>query len=177
MVAHAIRTKSAERGPRPFEPGRDLGAVARLLEEAFRPEHSFPLSDTPFLRELGIALWTLSYAPVFPENVAGFVWVEDGRIVGNVTISQDEGRLDRCLISNVAVKPSYQRQGIARALMELTIEHLRSRGAKWALLNVRPNNPGAIRLYHELGFEDVETRGEWTATRPYVASPTTLPGL
>ncbi|MBI4790037.1 MAG: GNAT family N-acetyltransferase [Chloroflexi bacterium] len=175
MVAHAIRTKSNRRGPRPFEPARDLAAVARLLEEAFRPEHTFPLSNTPILRELGIILWTLSYAPVFPENVTGYVWVEDGRVVGNTTISRDESRLDRYLISNVAVKPSYRRQGIARALMQVVIEHLRGRGAKWLLLNVRPSNADAVNLYRALGFQEVEMRGEWTASPPSPSLP--LPPL
>lgn len=163
MVAHTVRTNSNMRGARPFDPTRDLAGVARLLEEAFRAEHTFPLSDTPFLREVGIALWTISYAPVFPENVTGFVWVEDGQIVGNVTISQGEGRLDCFLISNVAVKPNYRRKGIAQELMQMSIEYVRSRGAHWALLNVRPNNPGAIKLYRNLGFQEAEMRGEWTA--------------
>lgn len=163
MVAHAIRTNANSRGARPFEP-RDLAAVARLLEEAFRSEHTFPLSNTPLLREVGIALWTMSYAPVFPENISGFVWVEEGKIVGNVTISQDEGRPDRYLISNVAVKREYRNQGIARALMQTAIERLRARGGQWVLLNVRPNNPIAVKLYRDLGFYEVETRGEWTAS-------------
>jgi ribosomal protein S18 acetylase RimI-like enzyme len=161
VVAQAVRTNSNMRGARPFDPAHDLTRVARLLEEAFRPEHTFPLSTTPVLRELGIVLWTLSYAPVFPDNVTGFVWVENGQIVGNVTISQDDGRLERCMISNVAVKPEFRRRGIARALMQTAIDHLRERGARWALLNVRPNNPGAVNLYRDLGFYQVETRGEW----------------
>ncbi len=161
MVAQAVGQSNA-RGARPFDPTRDLAGVARLLEEAFRSEHTFPLSDTPGLREMGIFLWTLSYAPVFPENVSGFVWVEDGRIVGNVTLSLDEGRLDRYLISNVAVKPSYQRHGIARALMQVALDHIHERGAKWALLNVRPLNNGAVQLYRDLGFQEIEMRGEWS---------------
>ncbi len=164
MVAHAIR--KPVRGARPFNPARDLSAVARLLEEAFRPEHTFPLSDLPVLREIGIVLWTMSYAPVFPESVSGFVWLEEGRIVGNVTLSQDEGRLDRYLVSNVAVKPEYRRQGIARALMQVTLDHVRERGGRSVLLNVRPTNPGAIKLYRDLGFEEIEMRGEWSASPP-----------
>ncbi len=163
MVAHAVRANTGARGVRSFDPTRDLAAVARLLEEAFRPEHTFPLSNAPVLREVGIVLWTMSYAPVFPENVSGFVWMEDGQLVGNVTISQDEGRLDRYMISNVAVKPNYRRQGIARALMQAAIEQLHNRAARWVLLNVRPNNTGAIRLYRDLGFEEIEMRGEWSA--------------
>ncbi len=166
MVAHAVRTQASARGARPFDPTRDLTGVARLLEEAFRSEHTFPLSDAPILREFGIALWTMSYAPVFPENVSGFVWLEDGRIVGNVTLSPDEGRFDRFLISNVAVKPSYRRQGIARALMEMAIDHIRGRGAQWVLLNVRPQNFGAIKLYRDLGFQEIEMRGDWSLSLP-----------
>lgn len=161
MVAQAVG-QSNTRGARQFDPTRDLAGVARLLEEAFRSEHTFPLSDMPGLREMGIFLWTLSYAPVFPENVSGFVWVEDGRIVGNVTLSLDEGRLDRYLISNVAVKPSYQRRGIARALMQVTLDHVRERGGKWVLLNVRPLNNDAVKLYRDLGFQEIEMRGEWS---------------
>lgn len=171
MVAHAVRTNAHTRGARPFDPTRDLTGVARLLEEAFRSEHTFPLANTPVLRELGIVLWTMSYTPVFPQNVTGYVWIEDGQIVGNVTISQDEGRLDRFMISNVATKPNYQRQGIARALMEMTLESLRGRGARWVLLNVRPQNTGAVKLYLDLGFREVEMRGEWTAS-PLIIQPT-----
>lgn len=177
MVAQAVGQSNA-RGARPFDPTRDLAGVARLLEEAFRSEHTFPLSNTPGLREMGIVLWTLSYAPVIPENISGFVWVEDGRIVGNVTLSLDEGRLDRYLISNVAVKPSYQRRGIARTLMQVALDHLHERGAKWALLNVRPLNTGAVKLYRDLGFQEIEMRGEWSLSPSRLSVPAmTLPAL
>jgi ribosomal protein S18 acetylase RimI-like enzyme len=167
----ASQSQSSFRGARLFDPVRDLGAVARLLEEAFRPDHNFPFSDVPWLRDLGIFLWTLGYAPGFPDSTTGFVWVEDGRIVGNVTLSPDEGRLDRYMITNVAVKPNYRRQGIAHALMQRSIEHLRTLNAKVALLNVRPNNYGAIKLYADLGFQQVETRGEWMRAQSRAASP------
>ena len=162
MVARvASQSQSTFRGARLFDPVRDLGALARLLEEAFRPDHNFPFSNVPWLRDLGIFLWMLGYTPGFPESTTGFVWVEDGKIVGNVTLSPDGGRLDRYMITNVAVKPNYRQQGIARALMQRSIEHLRTLNVKTALLNVRPDNRGAIALYEDLGFGQVETRGEW----------------
>ncbi len=178
MVGQVIkRSDIAFQGARPFEPARDLAGVAHLLEEAFRSEHSFPLSESPLLRELGVFLWTMSYAPVFPENTTGFVWIEDGRIVGNVTLSLDEARLDRYLISNVAVLPSYQRRGIARALMQISLDHLRTRGAKWTLLNVRPGNSTAVRLYKGLGFREVEMRGEWRLASTLPSFPRYSPKL
>lgn len=150
---------------RPFDSSRDLHALGRLLEEAFRSEHTFLLSDLPVLRELGVFLWMLSYAPVFPDNITGFVWIEDGEMVGNVTLSLDESRTDRFLVSNVAVKPAYQRRGIAKALMQTALDHLRSRGAKWVLLNVRPHNAAAVQLYRDLSFVELNQRGEWKRVR------------
>ena len=162
MVAKAeSQSKPNSHGARLFDPLRDFGAVARLLEEAFRPDQNFPFSNLPLLREFGIFLWTLSYAPGFPDLTTGFVWVEDGHIVGNITLSPYESRLDRYIITNVAVKPSYRRRGIARALMQESINHLRTLKVRTALLNVRPTNPGAVKLYRNLGFSAFETRGEW----------------
>jgi ribosomal protein S18 acetylase RimI-like enzyme len=173
MVARAARkSKASFRGVRLFDPTRDLGAVARLLEEAFRPDHNFPFSNVPMLRGFGIFLWTLGYAPIFPETTTGFVWVEDGVIVGNVTLNPDEGRLDRFTISNVAVKPNHRRQGIARALVQAALDHLRTLQVKTVLLNVRPDNSGAIKLYEDLGFEQIETRGEWRLTARHFLAET-----
>ena len=163
MVADAVsQSQSAFRGARPFDYRTDLYAVAHLLEEAFRPERNFLFSNTPLLRELGVFLWTLNYAPMFPETINGFVWVEDKQVVGNVTLTSDWGHTDRYHISNVAVKPAYRRKGIARALAQVTLDHLRTLRVKSVLLNVRPSSPGAIKLYEDLGFKALEMRGEWT---------------
>jgi len=163
VVARAItKPKATFHGLRPFCARTDLYGVARLLEEAFRGEHNFPFAHTPWMREIGIWLWTLNYAPTFPETLEGFVWIEDGKIVGNVTLTNDWARGNRYYISNVAVKREYQRHGIARELMRAALEHIRRQHASSALLNVRPQNAGAIKLYQDLGFQKLETRGQWT---------------
>lgn len=162
MVAQSIsKPRSSFRGILPFDATRDLGAVARLLEEAFRDESAIAFSRVPMMRELGIFMWTLNYIPTFPENISGFVWLEEGRIVGNLTLTRDEGWGDRYFISNVAVKREYRRKGVARQLIHAALDELRVHSAKWALLNVRPTNPGAIQLYKEFGFQEIEMRGEW----------------
>lgn len=162
MVAQAASQSKPFRGVRKFDSMRDLGGVARLLEEAFRPDSNFPFSDVPMLREVGIALWTVGSAPMFPESTLGFVYEQDGKIIGNVTMNPDQGRRDRYMICNVAVKTEYRRRGIAREMMQASVDYLRTLGVKTAILNVRPNNPGAHVLYQSLGFCDVETRGDWT---------------
>lgn len=162
MVATSLRqTKNNFRGILPFDPSRDLGAVARLLEEAFREENAMRFSQVPLMRELGIFAWMLNYSPAFPENISGFVWAENGKIVGNLTLTRDEGWTDRYFISNVAVQRDYRRHGIARQLMRAALDELRAHSARWVLLNVRPNNQGAIALYTELGFQEIEMRGDW----------------
>lgn len=162
MVARALdRSKQSFRGIRPFNPAHDLTGIARLLEEAFRPDHNFPFANMPFLREAGIVLWTLNYAPGFPEPTEGFVWIEDGKIVGNITITVNQASPDCYYVSNVAVKTEYRRQGIARALVQAAIDYARQHQAKRIVLNVRPDNPGAVKLYTDLGFQTIETNGEW----------------
>jgi len=174
MVAQAVsNSKPAFRGIRPFSPRTDLYSVARLLEEAFRGEHNFPFSKFPLMREIGIVLWTLNYAPTFPETLEGFVWIEDSKIVGNLTLTADLVRGNRYYISNVAVKQEYQRHGIARALMQAALEHARRQHARSVVLNVQPKNEGAIKLYSDLGFKTLEMRGEWALA----AIPLRLPAM
>jgi GNAT superfamily N-acetyltransferase len=179
MVAQAVsNSKPAFRGIRPFSPRTDLYGVARLLEEAFRGEHDFPFTNFPLMREIGIFVWMLSYAPTFPETFEGFVWIEDGKIVGNATLTADLVRGARYYISNIAVKPEYRRRGIARALMQATFEHARRQHVRSVVLNVRPKNEGAIKLYEGLGFKTLEMRGEWTlASLPLRLPAMTITGL
>ena len=60
-------------------------------------------------------------------------------------------------ITNVNIDPNYQRQGIARAVMQYFLE--RHRDAKRIDLVTHPENENAIKLYRSLGFE-VESRNE-----------------
>lgn len=179
MVARAInQSKPKFRGARSFNLTTDLNGVAHVLEEAFRPDNNFLFSNTPWLRELGIALWTLNYAPGLDAPLRGFVWIEDGQIVGNLSLSANYKTNDSYYISNIAVKAAYRRQGIARALMQTTLEYVRQQGARVVFLNVRPNNADAIKLYQDLGFNALEMRGEWTlAALPAARAPTQVQGL
>jgi ribosomal protein S18 acetylase RimI-like enzyme len=61
------------------------------------------------------------------------------------------------LISNVAVEPACQGQGIARAAMEFLLE--RNHAAPRIELVTHPENAAALRLYGSLGFV-VEGRRE-----------------
>jgi ribosomal protein S18 acetylase RimI-like enzyme len=90
----------------------------------------------------------------------GYVWEEGGRIVGNVSLLRAKTR-GRYLIANVAVHPDYRRQGIARALMEATMELVASQGGRHLLLQVEQGNESAINLYLSLGFAAIGSVTSW----------------
>jgi ribosomal-protein-alanine N-acetyltransferase len=61
-------------------------------------------------------------------------------------------------VLNVCVDPKYQNQGIGRRLLIQMIDVARRRNADTVLLEVRPSNRGAIKLYESMGFNEVGVR-------------------
>lgn len=159
MVTGAARRQQVFRGLRPFNPTRDLNQVIDLLRMAFPEEvgrhEAAWLEDMEALSMLRPFVWVLSQINLVLGGIFyGFVWVEDGRIIGNVTLSRLTSQ--HWMISNVAVHPDYRRRGIARELMEASVQWLRERGAQWITLQVRRDNTAAKSLYFSLGFTIVE---------------------
>jgi ribosomal protein S18 acetylase RimI-like enzyme len=98
---------------------------------------------------------------LFEDFVSGFVWVEDKKIVGNVTLQCGDTVGSRWRISNVAVAPKYRGQGIAGQLILASVHEVAERGGSWVILQVRTDNPAAHGLYQRLGFTDVCREGTW----------------
>src|ERR1700687_1055106 len=141
MVAQTVqRGTDSFRGVRPINPPHDMRQVALLLEESFRQDlgalHSW--SRIPLVREIGATLVATAFMPVPTESLRGFVYEENVHILGNVTLTLDDSRERRWMISNVAVSEKFRRHGIARQLMLAAIDEARARGAQWVILNVRP---------------------------------------
>lgn len=55
-------------------------------------------------------------------------------------------------IVSLAVHPDYRRQGMARALIEHTLDSLRAADVTRAELRVRSTNAAGLRLYRSFGF-------------------------
>ncbi len=143
-----------------MEPSRDLRQVATLIEEAFGGELDLrgqeALRELKAMSRLGPLLWLLDrLSPEFHETFSGFVWVEEGRVVGNVTVNRSSWRTRKWFISNVAVERAYQGQGIARELMQAAIGMARDRDGESVILQVRADNVPALKLYRDLGFEEL----------------------
>jgi len=171
MFAEATLARKTETGLRRFDMRRDLQQLADLIDLAFGSEieaaRSSIVAEMRRLARSGPLLWVVdaSYATLSPL-MGGFVWLDDGRLVGNVTLSADNGQRSPWTISNVAVHPDFRRHGIARQLMKAALDDARHRGAPSVVLEVQTSNAPAQQLYRELGFERYQTVTELRLPAP-----------
>ncbi|MEE8163490.1 MAG: GNAT family N-acetyltransferase [Anaerolineae bacterium] len=182
MVAQALRQRKEFSGLRPADPSRDMGQVAALIEEAFAGnltrQGREALRELKTMSHFGPFLWLLDRtSPEFHETFRGFVWVEEGSIVGNVSVGRADPYSLRWLISNVAVRPDYQGRGIAHHLVQAAIDLAREHGGKWTVLQVHTDNVPACRLYQNLGFEQIAALTELRSerVRPVAFAPAKCP--
>lgn len=110
------------------------------LEKSF---FSDPWSENSVKSELSnpLSLWLVA---ADGETVAGYI--------GSQTVLGESDMM------NLAVRESYRRSGVGRALVEALIEALRAVGSECLTLEVRFSNLPAIRLYESLGFSQVGIR-------------------
>jgi ribosomal protein S18 acetylase RimI-like enzyme len=107
--------------------------------------------------------------------LAGFVWEEGGKIVGNASlVFQSHRGRKLAMIANVATHPGYRRRGIGRALTERSMQSARQKGAQEIWLQVRHDNPTAIRIYEDLGFTE---RARRTTYRSAGGTRSPSPGM
>lgn len=154
---------------RPLSIFRDLPAVADLIELCFLntmdnegrryvQDMRRAGSDNSFLK------WANRAAETTSLPLTGYVWEENGRIVGNASLVPFRQNKQKIyLIANVAVHPDHRRRGIARALTEQAVRHAREKKSDSIWLHVRDDNPYAVHLYSSLGFVERARRTTWQA--------------
>ena len=92
-------------------------------------------------------------SPSLRDIIDGVLWEEDKQPVGIANVMRmGLGNSDSWSIVNVGVLPAYRRRGIARKLVEATIQIAVERGAKRVILDVIDGNDPAYQLYVSLGF-------------------------
>ena len=148
---------------------RDLSAVADLIELCFADtmdnDGQRYISDMRRAsRDDSFLNWASHMTETATLPLTGFVWEENGRIVGNASLIPFRDRGKRIyLIANIAVHPEYRRRGIARALTQRAMQYGWDKKAPALWLHVRNDNPGAIELYQQLGFTEIASRTTWFA--------------
>jgi len=142
---------------RPFIAQSDLAELADLIQIAFGEElrrtGNRMVEDMRQMATWG-SLLNLK-AGVWPLY-SGQVWIEQGRIVGNVSFAREQSR-GEWQLSNVAVYPEYRGRGIASRLCDLALEHIRAAGGQRVFLQVRSDNAIAHGIYARRGFRDYDT--------------------
>ena len=125
----------------------DLDGVMTVMTEAFHPRYG--------------EAWTRSQcAGILPMSGVSLTLARDskaGQPVGFSLIRTVAGEAELLLL---AVRPAFQRQGIARQLLDEFIQHAEADGAKRVHLEVRDGNP-AVGMYQSAGFEAAGRRRQY----------------
>jgi ribosomal protein S18 acetylase RimI-like enzyme len=171
-ITESLLSVPTSRQLRPFDARRDLLSVADLVELCF--SETLDSEGRGYLRQMRSAAanrpylrWASSLSEGSGLPGGGFVWDEDGRIVGNLTlIPFASGKQRYYLIANVAVHPEYRRRGIARQLTTAALQYAQQRGVQSAWLHARAENGGALQLYRSLNFAERASRTTWQSNLP-----------
>jgi ribosomal protein S18 acetylase RimI-like enzyme len=154
---------------RPLNILRDLPGVADLVEKCFAD--TIDAEGRRYLQQMrrsgqdnAFMRWASNAVESVSMPLSGYVWEENGEIIGNVSLIPYGHKKKRIyLIANVAVRPDCRRRGIGRALTVKAMRHASDRHANATWLHVRADNPGAISLYASLGFKELARRTLWQA--------------
>jgi ribosomal protein S18 acetylase RimI-like enzyme len=156
MASTTVPIQSGETNSlRPLNIFRDLPQVADLIELCFSATmdedgQSYLQQMRRAGRDTSFLQWANSASSV---PLSGIVWEENGKIIGNVSLVAHNYKGRKItLIANVATHPDYRRRGIGRALTERAMAQARQKGARELWLQVRDDNPTAIKIYKDLGF-------------------------
>lgn len=87
-----------------------------------------------------------------------WVYVEEGRLHGYGIMSVGAGEAH---VLNLCVRPSRQGHGIGRRLLAQLIDVAQRHRAEKMLLEVRPSNAPACRLYQAMGFAEIGVRKDY----------------
>lgn len=162
---------------RPFQFPHDMRTLLTITVAAFqfddKPEWSVPDNLPELVRpqcrafRLLYPLWRglgLLY-PDWQRALGGAVAEVDGVPIGVANVIRLR-QTPHYEIGNVGVRPDFRRQGIARRLVEACLAHATAAGGTTAFLDVIAENHGAVRLYEQMGFAEVDRSLELTHLGP-----------
>ncbi|HSB65847.1 MAG TPA: N-acetyltransferase [Anaerolineales bacterium] len=167
MIAEAALPVGAAGHLRRLDMRRDLAKVADLVELCFYD--TLDPEGRQYLNEMRRAAqntsllgWASSLIDESPMPPSGYIWEEDSRLVGNLSLIPIswQGRKGY-MIANVATHPDYRGRGIAKALTTVALEHAKEHGSASVWLQVRQDNPAAIHIYEVSGFIERLRRTSW----------------
>lgn len=157
---------------RPFQLPQDIDLMNSLLIEGFQyPENpAWNIQEDEVQNMIDRVngakrLWPIfrilrASVPLFRDILCGFIWEEESKPVGLINYMR-QGNAPEWQIANVTVLPAYRRRGIARRLVQATLNELRKRKAEVSFLEVVEGNDPAFNLYKEMGFDPFTKSSEY----------------
>lgn len=135
---------------RKAEPG-DAAQLVTLAEAVGREEGRWILSIDSW-RSISDERRYLKSVFRHPD-AAVFVAVEDGRVLGRMSLARDPHPASRHVADlGLMVEEGHRRRGIGTRLLEAAVEWARPSGITKLELHVFPWNEPALRLYEVFGF-------------------------
>lgn len=154
---------------RPVNLRTDLAPLANLIELVFADSMDSSgraaLREMRYLSKLGMGLPVISRMNELAMGISlGYVWMSGGQLVGNVSVYPADWPRElgsTWIIANVGVHPDHQRRGIARQLMQASMDMIRGKHGRRAILQVDVKNHPARQLYRNLGFVEERAFTTW----------------
>ncbi|QBD76819.1 GNAT family N-acetyltransferase [Ktedonosporobacter rubrisoli] len=142
--------------------------VSYLAWEAAHIHDFFSLYVASFRERPGFPEWDeacwlqwVSDDPAFRADLS-FLALVQGQAVGFITNAEDEEEPARCgYLIQVGIHPKWRGRRLGTVLITHALQAWRAVGREAVLLHVNVNNPGAIRLYQQLGFVCIRRRGKF----------------
>jgi [ribosomal protein S18]-alanine N-acetyltransferase len=134
-----------------------MSAVIKQADALVRPMRE---EDLEFVLDTESAAYDFPWSEtIFKDclHVGYCCWVieHEGLIVGHgvMTIAVGESH-----ILNICIHPDYQAMGLGRKLLTHLLDLALDHNANMTFLEVRPSNFSAIKLYLDMGFDEIGTR-------------------
>lgn len=117
-------------------------------------------ADLPAVMAIENAIYAFPWTPGnFCDSLAAayacWTYLCDGELIGYAVLMQ---AADEAHLLNLSIAAAWQRQGYGSRLLRCVCERARAGGARLLLLEVRPSNLAALRLYQRHGFQQVGLR-------------------
>jgi ribosomal-protein-alanine N-acetyltransferase len=106
--------------------------------------------------------WTSgNFRDAFSSGYALLKLVDQGVMIGYLVYMRV---LDECHLLNFTIAPRRQRRGAGQFMLEQLLKKLVAEQVNVVMLEVRPSNQSAIRLYERNGFQRVGLRKDYYPT-------------
>jgi len=126
---------------------------------SFRSMQTDDLQDLLIIEQMNsFSPWTSSQFTEAHNYI--YVLLCESVVIGFAALTQS---YDQAELQNFSIHRDYQNLGYGKRLLDFAFQHL-SRDVKTIFLEVRVSNFTAIRLYHNLGFEEIGNRRDYYQT-------------